>query len=271
MAAETETMSNESMTLSKRLRRTQEQVAYPEGGSKISLILNRLVDEVAGPLDESIATYQRLLDGSGGKLSQEQRKSIEVLAGNAAVTARRLRDYIDLLRLEGGELALKPKTLNLDEIIQQVARGQKVAARAKGLGLVVEPSVRALPQVLADPARLSQVLSDLVANAIKFTERGQVTISTELYDRSVAIHVVDTGIGISGAQLPRLFEDFFQGEGEQGRDTRGCGLGLTLSRRLIVRMGGDLWATSTVGAGSKFSFTVPRLPEVTGQTRLGTA
>ena len=264
-------MSNESMSLPKRLRKTQEQVAYPEGGSKISLILNRLIDEVVAPLDESLTTYQRLLDGSAGKLSQEQRKSIELLSGNAAATARRLRDYIDLLRLEGGELALRPKSLSLDEIIQQVARAQKPVARTKGLGLVVEPSVRVLPQVLADPSRLCQVLSDLVANAIKFTERGQVTISTELYDRSVAIHVVDTGVGIPVAQLPRLFEDFYQGESEQGKDAHGCGLGLTLSRRLIIRMGGDLWATSTVGAGSKFSFTVPRLPETAGQTRLGTA
>jgi signal transduction histidine kinase len=265
-------MSNESMSLSKRLRKTQEQVAFSEGGSKISLILSRLIDEVATPLDESVATHQRLLDGSAGKLSQEQRKSIELLSANAATSARRLRDYIDLLRLEGGDLALRPKTLSLDEIIQQVGRAQKSAARAKGLGLVVEPSVRVLPQVLADPTRLFQVLSDLVANAIKFTERGQVTISTELYDRSVAIHVVDTGVGIPGARLPRLFEDFYQGEGEpSGKDSAGCGLGLTLSRRLIIRMGGDLWATSTVGAGSKFSFTVPRSPEAAGQTRLGTA
>jgi len=259
------------MSLPKRLRKTQEQAAYPEGGSKISLILNRLVDEVAVPLDESMATYQRLLDGSGGKLSQEQRKSIELLAGDAATTARRLRDYIDLLRLEGGDLALRPKPLDLDEIIQQVARALKPAAKAKGLGLVVEPPVRPLPQVLADPSRLAQALADLVANAIKFTERGQVTISTELYDRSVAIHVVDTGVGIPGVQLPRLFDDFYQVDGEVGKDAHGCGLGLTLSRRLIIRMGGDLWATSTVGAGSKFSFTVPRLPEAAGQSRLGTA
>jgi signal transduction histidine kinase len=264
-------MSNESSTYSKRLRKTQEQVAFQEGGSKVALILNRVIDEVAVPIDESIATWQRLLDGAGAKLSQEQRKSIEAIAGNAAGTARRLRDYVDLLRLESGDLGLKPKSLNLDEILQQVARAQKNAARAKGLGLVVEPSIRPLPLVLADPARLSQVLSDLVTNAIKFTERGQVTISTELYDRSVAIHVVDTGVGIPVAQVPHLFDDFFQGEGARGKDARGCGLGLTLSRRLIVRMGGDLWATSTVGAGSKFSFTVPRSPETASQSRLGTA
>ena len=259
------------MPLPKRLRKTQEQVAFPEGNSKAALILNRLLDEVANPLDESAITYRRLLDGSGGKVSPEQRKTLESLAATAAATSRRLRDYIDLLRLEGGDLVLRPRSLDLDETIQEVARGQKTAARVKGLDLVVEPPVRPLPPVLADPARLAQVLSDLVGNAIKFTERGQITISTELYDRSVAIHVVDTGIGISGMQLPRLFEDFYQGEVGNGKEPRGGGLGLTLSRRLVVRMGGDLWATSTVGAGSKFSFTVPRLPEAAGQSRLGTA
>lgn len=265
-------MSNESFPLPKRLRKTQEQVAFPEG-SKSALILTRLIDEVAAPLDESNAVYQRLLDGSGSKLPPDLRKSVETLAANSSLAARRLRDYVDLLRLEGGELALRPKTLNLEDVLQSVAKNLKVAARAKGLGLVVEPPVRPLPPVLADPARLAQVLSDLVDNAIKFTERGQVTISTELYDRSIAIHVVDTGVGIPGVQLPRVFEDFFRGGDSDavGKDGHGGGLGLTLSRRLIVRMGGDLWATSTVGAGSKFSFTVPRSPEVAGQSRAGMA
>lgn len=264
-------MSNESIPLSKRLRKTQEQVAFPEG-SKSALILTRLIDEVAAPLDESNAVCQRLLDGAASKLSPDMRKSVETLAANSSLAARRLRDYVDLLRLEGGDLALRPKTLNLEDVLQSVAKDLKTAARAKGLGLVVEPPVRPLPPVVADPARLAQVLADLVDNAIKFTERGQVTISTELYDRSIAIHVVDTGAGIPGTQLPRIFEDFFRGgDTDVGKDGHGGGLGLTLSRRLIVRMGGDLWATSTVGAGSKFSFTVPRSPEVAGQSRAGTA
>ncbi len=257
------------MSLPKRLRRTQEQVAVQESVTKTSLILNRVLEDVAAPLDESVAICQRLLDGSGGKLSQDQRKTVELLASHAALCSRRLQDYLDLLRMEGGDLALRPKSVDVEEIIQQVARRHKSAARAKGLGLVVEPSVRPLPPAFADPARLSHALSDLVANAIKFTERGQVTISTELYDRSVAIHVVDTGVGIPVSQLPRLFEDFYQGEIARGKDAHGRGLGLTLCRRLVVRMGGDFWATSTVGAGSKFSFTVPRLPEASGQSRLG--
>jgi signal transduction histidine kinase len=204
-------------------------------------------------------------------LTQEQRKCVESIAGNAARTSHRIADYIDLLRLEGGDLALHPKPINLEDAIQSAGRQLKAAAHAKELGLVVEPSARVLPTVLADPARVVQVLSNLIANAIKFTERGQVTVSTELYDRSVAVHVVDTGIGIPAAQLPKLFEDFFQGESCPGRDLRGCGLGLTLSRRLVVRMGGDLWVSSTVGAGSRFSFTVPRSPESAGQPRAGAA
>jgi signal transduction histidine kinase len=264
-------MSNESMMLPKRLRKTQEQVAFQGGGSKTSAILARLSDEVTAPVDEAVQQCQRLLDGALGKLTQEQRKCVESIAGNAARTSHRIADYIDLLRLEGGDLALNPKPINLEDAIQSAGRQLKAAAHAKELGLVVEPSARVLPTVLADPARVVQVLSNLIANAIKFTERGQVTVSTELYDRSVAVHVVDTGIGIPAAQLPKLFEDFFQGESCPGRDLRGCGLGLTLSRRLVVRMGGDLWVSSTVGAGSRFSFTVPRSPESAGQPRAGAA
>jgi signal transduction histidine kinase len=264
-------MSNESMPVHKRLRKTQEQIAFQEGSSRSSAILTRLGEEVAGPLEESNLLCQRLLDGAAAKLSQEQRKAIESLANNASIVSRRLRDYIDLVRLEIGDLAIQPKVLNLEDSIQQVARQYKTAARAKGLGMVVEPSVKVLPSVLADPVRLAQVLSNLVTNAVRFTERGQVTISTELYDRSIAIHVVDTGGGIPAAQMPRLFEDFYQTDPGQPKDKQGSGLGLTLARRLVIRMGGDLWASSTVGAGSKFSFTVPRSPEAAGQARSVTA
>jgi signal transduction histidine kinase len=265
-------MSNESISLPKRLRKTQEQIAFHEGGSRSSAILARLIDEVAAPLDESSVLCQRLLEGAGGKLSQEQRKLVELLASNAATVSRRARDYVDLARLEVGDLAVQPRVLILDDAIQQVARQHKSAARAKGLGLVVEPSVRVLPPVLADPVRLAQVLSHLIGNAVRYTDRGQVTISTELYDRSIAIHVVDTGGGIPAAQLPRLFEDFYHADAGQPKDGKqGSGLGLTLARRLVIRMGGDLWASSTVGAGSRFSFTVPRSPEAAGQARSVTA
>lgn len=220
------------------------------------------------PLGDSAALGRRLLDGSGGKLSPEQRKWVETVIANADRSSRRLRDSVDLMLLEGNELVLRPKPHNLEETIEQAARQWRPHARGKGLNLVIEPALRPLPPVLADPLRVGQILSTLLANAIKFTDRGQVTVSTELYDRSIAVHVIDTGAGIPAGQLPKLFEDVHQGDGAKTRDNFGCGLGLTLSRRLVVRIGGDLWATSTVGAGSKFSFTVPRAPGGASQARL---
>jgi signal transduction histidine kinase len=252
----------------KRLRKIQEQVASKEEGTRSSFILTRILDEVAAPLAETAALCQRVLDGAGGKLSLEQRKYLEGASGGAVRAAQRLRDYLDLMLLEAGEITLGTKTHHLDEAIERAARHYRPIARAKGLHLVVEPAVQPLPPVLADPGRVNQILMNIIDNAVKFTDRGQVSISTELYDRSIAVHIVDTGAGIPASQLPKLFEDFYQGEGGKGRDAYGTGLGLTLSRRLVVRLGGDMWASSTVGVGSKFSFTVPRPPVVVGQSKL---
>ena len=251
----------------KRLRKTQEPVATTDRESSSSFILGRVLDEVAAPLDETGALCQRLFDGSGGKLSIEQRKLAADISDGALQAAQRLRDYVDLMLIEAGELQLCPRPTNLGDLIDQAVQQLKPAARAKGLNLVVEPAAAPLPPVLADPARVLQILVNLIANAIKFTDRGQVVVSTEPYDRSVAVHVVDTGVGIQAAQQSRLFDDFFQGDGAKARDPKGCGLGLTLSRRLVTRVGGDLWASST-GAGSKFSFTVPRAPVAPGPSRL---
>jgi len=252
----------------KRLRKSQEQVVTKEEGSKGFFILSRLLDEVAEPLDESASLCQRVLDGAGAKLSLEQRKWLESVLGGAERSAQRLRDYVDLMLLDAGELALQTKTHDLDDAIEQAARLYRPIARAKGLHLVVEPALRPLPPVLVDAARVTQILTNLIGNAVKFTDRGQVSVSTEPYDRSIAVHIVDTGVGIAAPQLPKLFEDFYQGEGAKVRDAFGAGLGLTLSRRLVIRLGGDMWASSTVGVGSKFSFTVPRAPTPAAQSKL---
>jgi signal transduction histidine kinase len=251
----------------KRLRKNQEPVATTDRAPKTSFILGRVLDEVAAPLAETAVLCQRLLDASGGKPAIEPRKLVEDISDRTGQAAQRLRDYIDLLLLEAGELELHPTVAHLGDLIDQAVRQLKMAARAKGLNLVVEPPPAPLPPVLADPARVQQILVNLIGNAIKFTDRGQVIVSTEPYDRSVAVHVVDTGVGIQPAQQSKLFEDFFQGDGARSRDSTGCGLGLTLGRRLVTRIGGDLWASST-GAGSRFSFTVPRAPVAAGPSRL---
>jgi two-component system, sensor histidine kinase len=244
----------------KRVRKSQEPTNIREDASKRSFVLGRVLDEVATPLAESAVLAQRLLEGAGAKLTPEQRKLAEVIAETNTRSAQRLRDYVDLMLIEASELVLRPKACSVDDCIDQAVRQLRPAARARGINLVAETAGRPSPSIQADPARVMQVLANLIGNALKFTDQGQVTVSTEPYDRSVAVHVVDTGIGIPPAQQGKLFEDFFQDEVAKARDALGCGLGLTLSRRLVIRLGGDLWASSTVGAGSKFSFTVPRAP-----------
>jgi len=252
----------------KRLRKSQQPVASGAESSKRSFILTRLLEEVGGPIDESVSLCQRLIDGFGGGLSFEQRKWVEEMACETTQTAQRLKDYVDFMLLEGSDFALRTEVYALDESIEQAVRLWKPAALAKGLDLVVEPAVSPLPPVQADRSRVVQVLSNLIANAVKFTDHGQIILSTEPYDRSVAVHVVDTGVGIPATQVPMLFEDFYQGEGAKEGDPFAGGLGLTLSRRLVVRLGGDLWASSTLGTGSKFSFTVPRAPSASVQSSL---
>ena len=261
-------MSQGTTSTPKRLRRTQEEAAFQGGGSVVSGILSRLSGEVGSPLDTARTLCQALLDGSHGSLSPEQRRTIETIARQTTTTSRRVAAYIDLLRLEGGDLALNPQTFEIEDAIVSVVDTAQAEAKHKGIHLVAERSSRPLPPVVGDPIRFAQVLSSLIDNAIKFTERGQVTVLTELYDRSVAVHVVDTGGGISSDLLPHLFEDFFQPE--QSKQHLGGGLGLTLSRRLVIRMGGDLWASSTKGIGSRFSFTVPRLQDAATR-RMGSA
>jgi signal transduction histidine kinase len=252
----------------KRLKKSQEQVVTREDASKRSFIYGRMLDEVAAPLAESAGLCQRLTESAAGKLGTDQRKLVEAIAETSARSAQRLRDYVDLMLVEAGELVLSPRVASIDDAIDQAVRQFRPQARAKGVNLVAEAAGRPSPAIQADPERVLQVLLNLVGNAVKFTDRGQVTISTEPYDRSVAVHIVDTGVGIDPAQQSKLFEDFFQGEGAKARDPLGSGLGLTLSRRLVNRLGGDLWASSTVGVGSKLSFTVPRAPVAAGQSRL---
>jgi signal transduction histidine kinase len=261
-------MSNGIASNTKRLRKTQENPALVDGESMTSKIYSRLGDEVTAPLQEAILAGQKM---SAGNLSAEQRRLIDSIVHNASTTMQRAGSYFDLLRLEAGELALQTDTLDVEQAIVRAIAVAQPSAKSKGVTLVAERSLRPVPPVTADPDRLSQVLGSLIDNAVKFTERGQVTVSTEIYDRSVAIHIVDTGVGISLESQPRLFEDFYYRENQKPRDSKRAGLGLTLSRRLILRMGGDFWFSSTVGAGSRFSFTVPRSVDTTGRPRMGTA
>lgn len=222
-------------------------------------LLAQMGHEIRTPLNVVTSMAQLMADGAPGPLNPEQKKYVDLIARNAQSALRLLGDYLDLSRLETGQLPLDARALDLTAVLKEAAASLEPTAKAKGLTLVVEPPVRVLPQVIADPQRITQVLTNLLTNAIKFTEQGRVTISTELYDRSIAVHISDTGVGIPAAEVPEVLRGSYATTG--GTRSGGAGLGLAISKRLVIRMGGDIWVTSTVGQGSRFSFTIPRVPD----------
>lgn len=176
-----------------------------------------------------------------------------------------VNDILDLSKIEAGQMRIDRVEFDLSEVLEQLSDLAAVKLEARRVDLVfrVAPGVPA--RLLGDPLRLGQVLINLTGNALKFTERGEVAVAVEVADRgaqalTLRFTVTDTGIGMDAAQLARLFQSFRQGDDSITRKYGGTGLGLSISKQLVELMGGRIVVTSTLGAGSSFSFTVPLGP-----------
>ncbi|MBV5331998.1 hybrid sensor histidine kinase/response regulator, partial [bacterium] len=141
--------------------------------------------------------------------------------------------------------------------VDQAAAMLADRARERGLELIVDKSPELPPAFLGDPVRLAQILINLLSNAVKFTEHGEVRLQVEMSDGKLLFCITDTGIGMTEAQLHRLFQAFEQADGSTTRKYGGTGLGLNISRRLAELMGGTIRVTSTPGCGSSFTLALP--------------
>lgn len=193
-------------------------------------------------------------------LSPEQSRYLEMIRASGQTLLGILNDILDFSKMQAGKVEMHPVRFNLDEVLHALATIMSVSAGDKDLELCigVEPDVpRAL---VGDALRLQQVLVNLAGNAIKFTERGEVSVRVELVARvplTLGFTVRDTGMGMSEEQLARLFSPFTQGDLSTTRRFGGTGLGLTISKGLVELLGGDIEVRSTPGAGSEFRFTLP--------------
>lgn len=174
-----------------------------------------------------------------------------------------INDVLDMSKIEAGKIDLESIPFSLEEVIQNVCTISQLKAEEKGLLIQKNIDASNLPTVQGDPTRLHQVLLNLMGNAIKFTEKGLVTIQlkTENLDREpkMLAHfcVSDTGIGIGEDRLEKIFESFEQAYSDTTRKFGGTGLGLSISRKLVELQGGKIWAESSKGKGSQFYFTIP--------------
>ncbi|MBD3742346.1 MAG: response regulator [Stenotrophomonas sp.] len=199
-----------------------------------------------------------------GPLGEDQRQMLATASASSQQLLRIVDDILDYSRLEAQALELEITSFNLRDLLDGVVQLMQRAADAKGLslGLQLDPSVR-LP-VRGDPVRLRQVLSNLLANAIKFTARGQVQLRVQRLGEGAAQHqlrfeIIDTGIGIDEALQARLFQSFSQADASTTRIYGGTGLGLAICKRIIDLMHGQIGVQSTPGQGATFWFEIPLL------------
>jgi len=212
--------------------------------------------EIRTPMNVIIGMTELTL---GTRLTPEQREYLAAVKNSAQALLRLLNDVLDLSKIEAGKLHIENVPFSLPELIQEVLKLWEPGARQKGLRTSGQISADLPPQVIGDPVRLRQILFNLIDNAIKFTEQGQVIVTAALDSRAgddVRVHfaVHDTGIGIPDHKLASIFEAFSQADSSTSRRYGGTGLGLTISAQLVTLLDGRLWVESHVGAGSVFHF-----------------
>src|SRR5450432_246788 len=195
-------------------------------------------------------------------LSPEQGKYVQIFRRAGDNLLNLINDILDLSKVEASQLELERTGFSLNDLLEKVTEVVAVRAHEKGLALVHEIAPNVPTNLVGDPTRLRQVLLNLIGNAIKFTESGEVSLRVTRDGDScipTALHftISDTGVGIASEKLARVFERFTQADSSTTRRFGGSGLGLTISKRLVELMGGSIWVESTVEKGSVFSFAVP--------------
>ena len=222
-----------------------------------SRFLSYMSHEFRTPLGSIRSLTRILIDRLDGPLSPEQERQVRFIHDAATELTEMVNDLLDLAKLEAGRVTISPAWFEMVDLFSALRGMFKPILSSDSVSLIFEEPV-GVPAVFTDDKKVSQILRNFISNALKFTVEGEVRVRATLADpERVTFSVADTGIGIAPEHLDAIFEDFVQVDAPIQKTLRGTGLGLSLSKRLALMLGGDVSAQSTVGVGSTFSVTIP--------------
>jgi signal transduction histidine kinase len=239
-------------------RQAQELLAANEKLKSLDRLKSKFVSDVTHELRTPISNLTIYMEMLRLGRAEKQERYINVLQEEITRLAQLVEDVLDLTRMELGTKKVEIKQVDLNVVAEQVVSANRLRAESKGLEMIFEPGV-GLPLVLADASQMKQVVTNLVGNAVNYTQQGHVKIhlAYQLERRAVALSVEDTGMGIGPEDTPHLFERFYRGIQASQSSIPGTGLGLAITKEILDAHQGRIEVESELGKGSKFTVLLP--------------
>lgn len=237
-------------------RLAAKSIEVEEANRLKSEFLSNMSHELRTPLNSIMALSNVLIQRSHSKLSDEENSYLEIIERNGRNLLKLINDILDLSKIEAGKIDIEVKLTNIGTLVSNIKENIQPLAIKKGLNIAFN-SPSDIPAVETDEARLQQILTNLIGNAVKFTEIGAVNINIGCDKSKVWIEIADTGIGIPKSDIKHIFDKFRQVDGSSTRSYEGTGLGLSIVQEMINIIGGEIIVSSEIGVGSVFKVILP--------------